>query len=137
MWGVWFGYGFTYNGTVLVITEMFQNQKAIPSDQPTFEFGHIAMTSLAETLGVFLACLTVDRWGRINSQIVYYSLGGISFVAMSMPFLENYENTLTFMAFIVRSCELSACCITWITTAEVLNTELRTTGRFKSEYISN
>ena len=130
MWGVWFGFGFSYNGTVLVITEVFENQKATTSDQPTFEFGPIAMSSLAETLGVFLSCLTVDRWGRIISQVVYFSLAGVSCVVMLMPILANYKKVLTALAFSARALEISANCITWITTAEVLKTELRTTGRF-------
>ena len=67
MWSVWFGHDFSYNGTVLVITEVFENQEAATSDQPSFDFQLIAMTSLAKTLGVFLACLTVDRWGCILS----------------------------------------------------------------------
>ena len=114
---MWFGFGFSYNGTVLVITEVFENQEAATSDQITFDFGPIAMSSLAETLGVFLACLTVDRWGRILSQIVYYSVGGITLVAMLMPSIAEYENVLTTLAFVARSCELSAA---WYVNAVIL-----------------
>lgn len=128
LWGVWFGFGFSYNGVVLAITRVFQNNSAI-GDTVTFNFGAIFISALAETVGVVIASITVDRLGRISSQVAYFSLAGIAVTGMLFlgPSSEK-EGLKTLCAFVARAFEISANCITWITAAEVLTTEIRATG---------
>lgn len=152
LWGVWFGYGFSYNGIVMAITRVFESDgsNALSSSSMdgtdittaiSFDFGAIALSSLAESIGVFLAILTIDSAGRIKSQVWYFSLAGVAGVAMlwmpsssspsSWLFLSSRQQHMlkTLFALVARCFEISANCITWITTAEVLKTEIRTTGK--------
>jgi len=77
-----------------------------------------------------MAIQTVDRIGRITSQVIYYSLGGI-FVFLICFFSSDALFSLgVVIAFLARAFEMSASCCTWVSTAEVFGTEVRTTGMY-------
>jgi len=128
LWGVWFGFGFSYNGVVLAITRVFQNDSS-KGGTVSFNFGSIFVSALAEILGVFISAFTLDRAGRISSQVAYFALAGISVTGMLFMDPSNeLKGFKTFYALSARTFETSATCITYITVVEVLTTEIRSTG---------
>jgi len=134
IWGVWISFGFGYYGTIILsTTRVFQLSESTNDDAiatgPKFNYGALCITSAAEIAGVLLSILTVDRWGRVPSQVLGYAGGGISVFLMCM-LSENGASIaiLTLVAFISRTFEMSASCVTWISTAEIYSTEIRSTG---------
>eukprot|EP00588_Corethron_pennatum_P020372 CAMPEP_0194328878 /NCGR_PEP_ID=MMETSP0171-20130528/46233_1 /TAXON_ID=218684 /ORGANISM="Corethron pennatum, Strain L29A3" /LENGTH=495 /DNA_ID=CAMNT_0039089387 /DNA_START=93 /DNA_END=1580 /DNA_ORIENTATION=+ len=134
IWGVWISFGFGYYGTIILsTTRVFQSNESTNDDAvttgPEFNYGALFVTSTAEIAGVLLSILTVDSWGRVPSQVLGYAGGGIS-VFLMCTLSENGAPVaiLTLVAFIARTFEMSASCVTWISTAEIYSTEIRSTG---------
>ena len=121
----------------MAITRVFKSDATTQTSSISFDFGAIAISSLAESIGVFFAVLTVDSIGRIKSQVWYFALAGIAGVAMLWLPQSAGEFVIlrTFFALAARCFEISANCITWITAAEVLKTEIRTTGKLQKSII--
>lgn len=89
--------------------------------------------------GTTVVLLTVDRLGRIPSQVVSYLGGGIAVFAMCMG--ANAPDTvsrefLICMGFLARMFFMAATCTTWVSTAEILATEVRATGHASANAIA-
>ncbi|CAJ1969206.1 unnamed protein product [Cylindrotheca closterium] len=127
LWGAWAAFAFAYFGTIMTITEIFDDSD--PDGSNDFDYGAIFVSSSAELIGTTIAIILVDVVGRIPLQVMSYSLGGVSVYALcrfaekGMP-----RNTLLAFSFAARIFEMSGTCVTWISTAEILTTEVRTTG---------
>jgi MFS family permease len=131
IWIVWFGFAFAYFGTILATTRVFEDDtdEAGQGDAaPTFNFSAIFISCTAEIVGLTFVIFTVDSYGRIKSQMLFYTLGGLCVFALCLPALVGKVGMLTFIAFCARMCEMGASCLTWVMTSEVLTTDIRTTG---------
>ena len=71
---------------------------------------------------------TIDSVGRIPSQALSYIFGGAFLFSLSMAAGSANNTVLTILAFFARAFEMMGSCTTWVTTAEILTTEIRTTG---------
>lgn len=147
LWAVWFGLSFCYFGSVMIITRVFANSNdgnGGDDDNAVgrgFDYKAIFISSFAELVGTALAIAVVDRVGRIPTQVCTYTIGGISIFCLCLLTNTAQRTMLITLAFIVRVNEMMASCVTWISTSEVLSTEIRTTGtytigRCDSYYIS-
>jgi MFS family permease len=133
IWGTWGLSAFGYYGTILTITNVFSE---LPSDESTtnggdydFDFSAIFVSGAAEFLGTTLAIAAVDRMGRIPSQVVSYALAGISISLLCiLASLRAPRLLLVTLGFSARIFEMSGTCLTWVSTTEVLTTEVRMTG---------
>ncbi len=76
-----------------------------------------------------MVILAVDRAGRIPTQVLSYSLAGIS-VCVLCTLASNGAPRLLLIAlgFTARVFEMGGTCVTWVSTAEILTTEVRSTG---------
>jgi hypothetical protein len=135
-------FGFSTYGTVLLITSVFERQGDVDAplnnSVPDFHYSAIAFSALSESFGVFVALLTVNSLGRIKSQVASYSLAGIAgiglCIASSLKDWSGRVIVLTILAFFARAMELMSNCLTWMTTAEVLRTEIRATGHSAASF---
>jgi MFS family permease len=117
------------------------------SSSVQFDYQALWISSSAEFVGTTLAVFSVDRVGRIPFQMVSYATAGVAIcllcVVSQNPTLPSvfgswvssssfdYRRwTLIGLGFITRVFEMSATCVTWVMTAEILTTEVRTTGKF-------
>jgi len=137
LWATWFGFAFCYYGAVMTITKIFDNSNGDDADDDggdTFGFDYLAIfiSSTSELVGTALAIALVDRIGRIPTQVCCYSIGGISIFFLCLLADTSQRMILVTIAFIVRVNEMIATCVTWISTSEVLSTEIRTTGHSAS-----
>ena len=123
---VWAGFGLLYYSTIILITLVFQGDTEGSNDDVNYR--SITVSVMSEFVGVTLVILTIDRFGRVWSQMVTYLIGGI-FVGL-LCFFEASGSTfvLTAFAFGSRLGFMSASCVTWTATAELLPTSIRTTG---------
>ena len=73
--------------------------------------------------------LLVDEVGRVVTQVVSYTLAGICVCLLCfMSASRSSRLVLITLGFVARVFEMGATCVTWIHTAEILTTEVRTTG---------
>eukprot|EP00548_Thalassiothrix_antarctica_P013038 CAMPEP_0194176340 /NCGR_PEP_ID=MMETSP0154-20130528/10259_1 /TAXON_ID=1049557 /ORGANISM="Thalassiothrix antarctica, Strain L6-D1" /LENGTH=190 /DNA_ID=CAMNT_0038890471 /DNA_START=148 /DNA_END=721 /DNA_ORIENTATION=+ len=112
-----------------------------------FDYNAILTSSLAEFFGTTLAILTIDRIGRIPLQATSYSLTGICILTLllvannsnassdyddntSSDYDDNNNHRLVLitLAFLSRLCIMTANITTWVGTAEILTTEIRSSG---------
>ncbi|GKY95332.1 hypothetical protein MPSEU_000495000 [Mayamaea pseudoterrestris] len=131
LWGTWCGFAFGYYGAILTITKVFKSSDSSPSTTSpySFDYSAIFVSSSAEILGTTLAILAIDRLGRIPSQVASYVAAGISICLLGILSEEHASrNILVALGFLTRVFEMCGTCSTWVGTAEILTTEVRTTG---------
>ena len=121
----YFGQAFCYHGTVAMAVSVFSQDDRQQNYQALFSAG-------AEVIGIIgLATFTIDRWGRIPTQCLTYAAAALTSLTLSvwyeLPFLEN-GNALIIFAFMSRMFMFGGRGTTWVSTTEVLSTEIRTTG---------
>jgi MFS family permease len=132
LWGAWGAFAFGYYGTIMAITKIFDNDQDADgneTDSYNFDYGAIFVSSSAELVGTTFAISAVDVYGRIPLQVVSYAMAGIAVCTLCI--LAAYEarrDVLIALAFTARIFEMSGSCVSWVSTAEILTTEVRTTG---------
>jgi MFS family permease len=143
MWGTWAGFAFLYYGTVMVITEVFaaDGREYVDGDDESgysFDYSAIFTSATAEIAGTTLILFLIDRVGRIRSQAYSYLTGGIMVCILCL--LASSENSnrvlMIIIAFLARMFFMSASCATWVSTAEILTTEVRSTGHAASNAVA-
>jgi hypothetical protein len=106
----------------MVVTEIFT------IEQDTIDGSE--KNSSAELVGTTFVIFTVDRAGRIPLQMVSYAMAGICVCALCILASQEAERSvLISVGFAARIFEMSGSCVTWVSTAEILTTEVRTTGK--------
>jgi len=134
LWGVWAGFGFGYYGSILTITNIFGSSNSSLNDDDQienitdFNYGAILFSSSAELLGTILVILLIDKIGRIPSQVLSYFFGGVFVLLLCFGSESKHHNLLVCYGFVARMFEMMGSCVTWVSTAELLPTEMRTTG---------
>jgi MFS family permease len=130
-------------GTVQIITLVFTGEPDSQSlgegsSSYTFDYAAIFLSSTAELVGVTITMLLIDRTGRVATQSVLYVVGGL--MVFGMCWLAGTSNNptgsfagenrvpLIVLAFFARMCVMGGAQLTWIITAEILPTQIRTTG---------
>lgn len=139
LWGTWLGFAFLYYGGVIATTLVFaESHSAIQAEsenrQATYHFDYVALfvSNSAEIVGTAVVVMTVDMAGRIPIQFVSYSLGGV--LVLTLCILASSENhdhyyyIMVCLSFGVRMLMMAASCTTWVSTAEILTTDIRSTG---------
>ena len=129
LWGTWFGFSFLYYGTIIAVTLVFAETSEV-LDAYSFDYTAILASASAELAGTTIVLYSVDRIGRIPSQATSFLFGSISVFALCM--LASLQNPLRWhlilTAFLSRMFFMAASCTCWVSTAEIMTTELRTTG---------
>lgn len=131
LWMTWVGYAIGYYGVIQLITRIFDDEEIVEGDAhgvPHFDYKAIFISASAEALGLFVVIQTVDTIGRIPSQVGSYIFGGIFLFTLTMLSGSANNTTLIVFAFFARAFEMMGSCVTWVSTAEILSTEIRTTG---------
>lgn len=133
LWGAWACFAFGYYCTVMATTEIFHTEKdsntTLEDSENQFDYGAIFVSSSAELVGTTIAIFLVDTLGRIRLQVIAYALAGI--FLFSLYFSAAYDSNRSFLialGFSARIFEMTGSCVSWVSTAEILTTEVRTTG---------
>jgi len=105
-----------------------------------FDFVAIFITASAEIFGLIAVLGTIDSIGRIPSQITAYRIGGFSTFVLGVfcvLWIEQNNNGgistshrayLIALAFLARMATMASSCTTWVSTSEMLATDIRSTG---------
>ena len=133
LWLLWLCTAALYYGIILAVTLVFSGSMDSSSNSFEVDFRALVVTASAEVAGVTLVILSVDRIGRIRSQMAWFSICGLSVLGLCMlkassSSISEGHGILVALGFGARMFALSATSVVWITTAEVLTTDIRTTG---------
>jgi len=145
LWVAWAGFAFCYYGTIMVVTMVFAEIDEDADNNPAngedaeyqFDYGAILASACSEIAGTTIVLFLIDRVGRIPTQAVSYTLGGCMVCALC--FLANNSASrasLIIAGFLARMAFMSASCTTWVSTAEILTTDIRTTGHSAANAIA-
>jgi putative MFS transporter len=130
LWVAWFGLAFLYYGAILAISIMFTDVEQEGADGAySFDYQAIFISASSEFVGLFMVLATIDRWGRIPTQTFTYLLGGVS--CLFMGYASHFgasRSVLIALAFVARMAMMGATCTTWVSTSEILTTDIRATG---------
>lgn len=131
LWGTWIGLAFLYWGTIQVVTLVFTDSGNKATDDPLdFDYLAIFSSSCAEIVGQTMVIGMISWVGRPQITSLMYLLGGISVFGLCLAASDKTaaRGTLVVLAFIARGFAMGASSMTWIVTAELLPTQIRTTG---------
>jgi len=145
LWATWFGFQFLYYGVIIAVNLVFtkhDNADDADDDQITqaygFDYTAILITASAEVFGLITVLGTIDSIGRIPSQTIAYRIGGLTTFLLGVLYtLFNddddsnasfHRSALIGLAFVSRMAMMASSCTTWVSTSEVLSTEIRSTG---------
>jgi hypothetical protein len=133
LWGAWGFFAFGYYGTVMAITEIFDSKgkegEQGSEETYSFDYGAIIVSSSAEFVGTTFAIFSVDTAGRIPLQLVSYAMAGLSVCSLCLLAANNaHRSVLISFGFAARIFEMIGSCVSWVSTAEILTTDVRTTG---------
>jgi MFS family permease len=131
MWVTWCGFAFLYYGTILLTTNLFSEsaENTDVSDAYAFDYGAIFVSGTAEIFGTTFAILGVDTLGRRPVQMISYTIGGICILILSIfSQIDAGRGGMITFAFFARLFMMAGNITTWVATAEILTTEIRTTG---------
>eukprot|EP00934_Nitzschia_sp_Nitz4_P004151 Nitzschia sp. Nitz4//scaffold141_size107518//9546//13339//NITZ4_004263-RA/size107518-snap-gene-0.187-mRNA-1//-1//CDS//3329536249//4141//frame0 len=132
LWVAWFGLAFLYNGAILAISFVFTTVTPAGHGKAggyEFDYQAIFISGSAEIVGLLMVIAVVDRWGRILTQFLCYLLGGICCLMLGVAAFRDAPRTLLVLfSFFVRFLMMGATCTTWVTTSELLTTDIRATG---------
>lgn len=132
LWGAWFTFSFGYFGTLMVTTRIFSSGTSDSLDT-MFDFNAIFITSFAEFIGTTVAIVFIERIGRIRSQVLSFLIAGLFLFMFCLLAQWNAKRwVLLIFAFTSRIFEMTATCILWVATAEILSTDIRGAGHSSS-----
>lgn len=134
LWVTWAGFSFLYYGTILAVTLVFATEQGDQDHGSNrayeFDYGAIFAAASSELAGTTLVIFLIDWMGRVNTQACAYLFGGISTFWLCVLANRNHPDRshLIAAAFLARMFMMSGSCTTWVSTAEILTTEIRATG---------
>lgn len=138
LWIAWIGMEIGYYGLILLISRVFDpdangddtNNAGGDGDAPDFDYASILISSSSELIGVLMAMFATDRFGRVPTMISSFLFGGAFVAAFSFVAHTSIDNEvlLTALSFTARAFEMLMSSVLWMYTAEILTTEIRTTG---------
>jgi hypothetical protein len=118
---VWFGFGCTYYGFVLLTPAIFPTASG-----EGYNYLQITLSSCAEVVGTALTYWSIDSLGRKWCQILGYGLSGLCMLPLGREGL-GYGWTLCF-AMAARAFLMGGSSATWVQTPELYPTLMRGTG---------
>lgn len=110
----------------MVVTRIFDETD--DPNSPDFDYVAIFLSSAAELLGTTLTILLIDRIGRVKTLIGAFFSAGISLLILCVLPEFTSRAMLIFFALVGRAAEMSSACVVWISTTELLSTEILSTG---------
>jgi len=121
LWIVWFLFGFTYYGLILLIASLYSTSSSSSSSiaSCSFDYQDIFLSACAEFLGVTMCALVIDRWGRVRSQISFYLLAAASVLCLAGGPQGITVYGFVAMSMLARVAAMGASCATWVATPEL------------------
>lgn len=121
---LWLVMGFTFYGISLLVVRVSGEN----DDDCDFNFDFLWETYSMEALGLLFLCFTVEKIGRVFSNVLFYLGAGIGATLLGWAgWLHRDSFAIGFGSFAI-SCIFAASSATWIITPELYPTEIRSTA---------
>ena len=114
-------YGFTYYGMVLFVGRLYT--KDDNGNVCSFDYADIFINTSAEIIGIFLSAFLLMKAGRVTTMVATYFIAGLGVLILAIPM---GSGGVIFFAMVSRACIMAATGVTWVITAELFPTDLRT-----------
>ena len=119
---------FAYYG-ISFLSERFFDQVATESDgDDSGKYWRIAVTTAAEIPGVIIGMLTLDKWGRKNSMIVYFTIMAVCMFMLVDEDLQDIQPLSVTLVFISRGAASITFFVLYIYFSEYYPTQIRNTA---------
>jgi len=108
LWTIWGLFGFTYFGLILFQSRVYSNQDSVAetdSARCEFDYGPIFFNAASESLAVLVSVALIDKLGRVRSQAVFYTIGGVAVIAMGAG---ASPHAVLFFSIVARMCAMSS-----------------------------
>jgi MFS family permease len=115
LWIVWGCFGLSYYGIILLTTAVYANDEddddsAGDDDDSngscSFQYQNIFLSACVESIGIVLATLLIDSWGRVPTQGLFNSICGVGVLFMSagswFQGTKTRNGMLLFFSFLAR-----------------------------------
>lgn len=122
---------FAYYGNIELSAGIFSTTTSNPSAPNTYSFDYAPLfaASGAEVVGLTLVILLVERFGRIKLQAIGFATGAALVLTLGALATYGVSHGSEFATSLLARLFFSAAASTsWLTTAEVYNTNIRATG---------
>lgn len=145
LWSVWFFFGLTYYGVILLTGRIYSNDDSDDENDDAkacdFDYPSMFISSVSEVLGVILCIYAMDRVGRIKTQMIFYFIAGIgAFFMTCLGMFSYFQNKgslfILLVSILARMAAMGSSSATWVSTPEVFPTNLRTVGHSISASLS-
>lgn len=123
---IWATYCFAFYGSILTVTRVFDTGEDGADED--FDYSAIFLSSAAELIGTTLAIRLIDTIGRIKTLVGSCIIGGIGVFALCLTDEKVVRWVQICCALVARAAQMSMACVAWISTAELLSTEILSTG---------
>lgn len=91
----------------------------------SFDYQPIFLNSIAEIVGIFAVTVVINRWGRVTSQVVFYTCTGFSVLLCG---LDLSPSAVDVFGGVARACAMGGAAATWVANPELFPTDIRATG---------
>jgi len=126
---IWFCFGFTYWGIMLMIPQLFVEETK--KCELNFGLKGALISAAAEIVGVCVATHFLDSAGRIPVQKWGYFMSAVAILLLNfikLPATGFSWVWLTLVASVLRGSMFAASCCSWVHTPELFPTRFRTTA---------
>jgi len=127
LWIIWSSFGLSYYGLIFLIARLNTKPASVNSTVLcSFDYEAMLHNAVAELVGIGVAAVLIDRWGRTRTQAALYALGGVAVLAMALQW--PTAAYVPYLSMVARMSAMAASCATWVATPELYATEVRATG---------
>lgn len=130
IWTIWACFGFGYYGVILLISRVYSyddDGEDAADDTCSFDYQSIFLSSISEIAGILCVQQVINSWGRVKSQMFFYSGAAIAVVLYAQNISPHAEIDEVFGG-VARGFAMSATAATWVASPELYPTEIRATG---------
>ena len=111
LWIVWGCFGLSYYGIILLTTAVYAKDEDDDGDDDSggscsFQYQNIFFSACVESIGILLATLLIDSWGRVPTQGLFNAISGVGVLFMSAGSWfhgsKSRNGMLLFFSFLAR-----------------------------------
>ena len=121
---VWPIMAFSFYGISLLLVRVSGES----DDDCSFDYAYLYGTYSTEILGTILLYFSIDRLGRVSSNVLFYLVAGAFVALLGWTAWVHMENVALYAGCVSLAAIMAAATATWVVTPELFDTDIRSTG---------
>lgn len=123
MYIIWAAFGFVFYGMSYVVADLFEADD--DGRECDFDYSYLLLIYSTEFLGAAFPLMTIDSWGRVQTQVFWYVTSGASVLIVG---LVHDSFTQLIASGVFMTAMMAASSVTWVHTPELYSTEIRSSA---------